>query len=197
MKRLATLASVLLLSIAAFYAVDFALNEMRRARLPKNFSVVKPGALYRGGQMSQEHFERVIAEHGIRTVICMNPGEAAFDESAVAASLGARYEPLPMPGSGQGAPEQFHRALELLADPSHRPALVHCNAGAYRTGAMVALYRLLFDGWSMDDVVAEMKYSGFAGQQDLIEHVRRVYASIPPTLKEQVAYGRADRAYVR
>ena len=41
----------------------------------RNFSVVKPGALYRSGQMSVSGLERIVHDHGIRTVITLRDAE--------------------------------------------------------------------------------------------------------------------------
>jgi protein tyrosine/serine phosphatase len=173
---------------AAFFALDVALNVYRSALVPKNFSVVEPNVLYRSGQMKPRHFTHVLEHYGIRTVVCLNPDDAP-QERALAQRSGVRFVGLSMPGSGQGDPAYFHQALELIADPASRPVLVHCAAGAYRTGATVALYRMLFQGWRREDVVAEMAYSGFAGQADLIEHIDHVFATIPPALHQRAILG--------
>ena len=44
-----------------------------------------------------------------------------------------------------------------MADPAKRPVFVHCKHGADRTGTMVAFYRILFEGWSKDEAIREMK----------------------------------------
>ena len=188
-KALPTAAGVAVVAVALFYASDLALNAWRLSRLPKNFSAVRPGTLYRSGQMRPEHFQQVIQDHGIETVVCLNPDPEGF-EPALAAALGAEYVAYDMPGSGRGEPAFFHELLGRLA-ASDGPVLVHCAAGAYRTGATVALYRMVFEGWSLEDAVPEMKYSGFAGQQDLIDHVRATYDAIPP---ETLRAWRLDRA---
>lgn len=177
--------SIGIFATVAFYVVDIALNELRLRTVPKNFSVVEAGVLYRSGQLRSEHFRRVVEQHGIRMVVCLNP-DMQSDEPRLAAEVGVKFVSLSMPGSGQGEAALFHRYLDLLAEPDNQPMLVHCAAGAYRTGAAVALYRMLFHGWTLDDAVEEMKYSGFAGQTDLVEHVKMVYATIPAGLFRRV-----------
>ena len=46
--------------------------------------------------------------------------------------------------------------LAACDDPNRRPVLVHCARGTCRTGAAVALYRYERDGWTIEDVAAEM-----------------------------------------
>lgn len=39
--------------------------------------------------------------------------------------------------------------------------LIHCYHGSDRTGASTAMYRLIFEGWSTQDALDEMKYGGY------------------------------------
>jgi len=48
-----------------------------------------------------------------------------------------------------------------MADPGNRPLVIHCQHGADRTGALVALYRVVVQGWSKADAVREMDEGGF------------------------------------
>ena len=181
MKKTIIAIGAVLSPVIAFFLVDFLLNAYRNQVLPKNFSVVKNGVLYRSGQLSSDHFAKLVALNGIKTVISLDTANDKR-ESAMATQLGIYFESFEMPGTGLGDPEEFHRFLEIVAEPSSRPVLVHCAAGAKRTGAAVALYRMVFDGWSLEDAVKEMKYSGFDGSPELIEHVAKAYNAIPDDL---------------
>ncbi|MCH7350469.1 MULTISPECIES: dual specificity protein phosphatase family protein [unclassified Acinetobacter] len=39
--------------------------------------------------------------------------------------------------------------------------LVHCYHGSDRTGATIAMYRIIFENWSIEDAVKEMKQGGY------------------------------------
>ena len=39
--------------------------------------------------------------------------------------------------------------------------LIHCYHGSDRTGASIAMYRIIFEGWSTQDALDEMKYGGY------------------------------------
>ena len=58
--------------------------------------------------------------------------------------------------------EQVRRFFDLVRDPESRPVYFHCRRGCDRTGAMAALYRIEFDGWSNADAVREMQQFGYA-----------------------------------
>jgi protein tyrosine phosphatase (PTP) superfamily phosphohydrolase (DUF442 family) len=123
-----------------------------------HFDVVKPGVMYRSGQLTGAQLESAVLQHGIRTVVnFLRPGRDVEAERAVAKRLGVDFLNLPMPGDGFGREEQFREVLEAIVDPERRPVLVHCARGTCRTGAAVALYRYERDGWTVEDVSAEMR----------------------------------------
>jgi protein tyrosine/serine phosphatase len=39
--------------------------------------------------------------------------------------------------------------------------LLHCYHGSDRTGASVAMYRIIFENWSIENAVQEMKYGSY------------------------------------
>jgi protein tyrosine phosphatase (PTP) superfamily phosphohydrolase (DUF442 family) len=133
--------------------------ETRRNRLVwDHFDVVKPGFLYRSGQLNADQLEAAVERYGIRTVVSFQiPGGSVDEESVVARRLGVDFLNLPMPGDGFGQEHQFREVLKACDDPDRRPVLVHCARGTCRTGAAVALYRYERDGWTIDDVSAEMR----------------------------------------
>jgi hypothetical protein len=53
------------------------------------------------------------------------------------------------------------QALRIMVDPANRPLMVHCQHGADRTGALVALYRIVVQGWSKEKAVLEMNQGGY------------------------------------
>jgi protein tyrosine/serine phosphatase len=57
--------------------------------------------------------------------------------------------------------DQVIQALRILADRSNRPILVHCQHGADRTGVILALYRVVVQGWTKEDALREMNDGGY------------------------------------
>jgi len=53
------------------------------------------------------------------------------------------------------------RFLHVVTDPTMQPVLVHCKYGSDRTGMMVAIYRIVIEGWSKTEAIDEMVNGGF------------------------------------
>ena len=123
-----------------------------------HWDVVKPGILYRSGQLSSTQLIEAVGRYGIRTVVNFQlPGREMEAERALAGKLGIGFVNLPMPGDGFGEEAQFRKVLEVIDDPERQPVLVHCARGTCRTGSAVALYRFERDGWTIQDVAAELR----------------------------------------
>jgi protein tyrosine/serine phosphatase len=127
-----------------------------------HFDVMKPGVLYRSGQLEPAQLTTAVERYGIRTVVSFQVAGAGVErERALAKRLGVDFVHLPMPGDGAGKEEQFREVLAICGDPARRPVLAHCARGTCRTGAAVALYRFERDGWTVEDVAAEMKRQAY------------------------------------
>ncbi len=138
-------------------------------RLPKRFAAVVDGRLYRSGAVTVGQLERLRDEFGITRVIClldeMAPETQA--EEAAARRLGMEWCNVSLPGNGASTSEDRRRILELLQAEESGPTLVHCAAGVNRTGLAVGLYRLHCEGWTLDQVMAELRDFDF---RDLPKH---------------------------
>ena len=77
--------------------------------------------------------------------------------------------------------------LQIVTTKSQQPVLVHCAQGSDRTGMMVAIYRIVVQGWSKDDALKEMVDGGYGFHgvfQDLVRYVRNLDVD---ALKNRVA----------
>jgi hypothetical protein len=71
--------------------------------------------------------------------------------------------------------EDVVRAMKVILTPEYQPVFVHCQAGKDRTGLVVAVYRILVDGWSVEDAIAERKMFGAADfWEDSKTYLRRL-----------------------
>ncbi len=51
--------------------------------------------------------------------------------------------------------------LAIRAAERKGAVLIHCQHGADRTGVIAAMYRLVFQGWSKQQALAELREGGF------------------------------------
>lgn len=155
------LLGMLFLAIAGVAGGLVALDRQNRL-VWDHWDVVKPGILYRSGQLNPAQLTEAVRRYGIRTVVNFQlPDTETIAEQAHAKELGVGFVNLPMPGDGFGEESQFRKVLEVVDDPDRRPVLVHCARGTCRTGSSVALYRFERDGWTIQDVAAEMRRQSY------------------------------------
>ena len=167
---------------------------LRDRLIVKRWGVVTPGVIYRSGQISQYLISPTLQEHRIKHIICMtSPDSEDVDqqvELAAAKELGIDYKFLPLNGRGIGKVEHFTGAVTALAKNAKQgePVLIHCHAGAQRTGGVVAAYRLLMEGRSPEFVFGELRRYGWNPRRDqvLIDFVN---AHLKDAATELVAAG--------
>jgi protein tyrosine phosphatase (PTP) superfamily phosphohydrolase (DUF442 family) len=112
--------------------------------------------LYRSSQPSADGFKN-LKTLGIKTVVNLR---TFHSDSELLDGTGLDYEHIRMQPwcmSNTGA----KKILNIAADNGRTPILIHCQHGADRTGAMCALYRIAFQGWSKQDAIKEMTQGGF------------------------------------
>lgn len=127
--------------------------------------------LYRSAQPSAQGMEN-LKKLGIRTVVNLRTFHSDRDEIGAA---GLNYIRIPMQA---WYPERQDavRFLNIVSDTSMTPVLVHCQHGADRTGAMVAVYRVAVQGWSKQEALLEMTRGGYG--------YHRVWRNLPVWLKK-------------
>jgi len=155
----AVAAGCVLVLIAAAVAWN---NGLRDQLIARNFGVVEPGRLFRSGQISARLIEPTLRDNHIQVIVAlskdgMKPQDLAAEERA-AADLGIDRELFPLSGDGTGNVEIYANAIAAIdrAAKADKPALVHCVAGAQRTGGVIAAYHLLVKKRSPADAYAEL-----------------------------------------
>ncbi len=129
-------------------------QQLDRQGLP-NFHRVADN-LYRGAQPDPVAFGK-LKTLGVRTVINLR----SEHENRVACETdGLCYVHIPQRGWAIGDSDAL-AFLKVATDPANGPMFVHCRHGADRTGTMVAVYRVVVEGWSKADAIDEMIRGGF------------------------------------
>jgi protein tyrosine/serine phosphatase len=141
-----------------------------------NFHAVT-GNLYRSGQPKPEGFRSLVRQYGIRTVISLR--SVASDDSLLKGS-GAKIRLRRFrlhAGSIGHERETIVAALRAIrAGIAEGPTLVHCEYGSDRTGLIVALYRIVYQNWTKDAALREMRDKAYG--------FHTVWGNIPRFIEE-------------
>ncbi|MCK6440373.1 MAG: tyrosine-protein phosphatase [Planctomycetes bacterium] len=163
-----------------------------------NFHVVEEGKVYRSAQPDIDDLRQWIDQYGLRSVVRLRgggPEDDDYEESyrpTVEKSI-AFYH-IPMSSSRFPKKKELVRLCEVF-ETAEYPILIHCKAGADRTGLASASY-ILYRGGGMDaardqldfipywhtglfgtgdlDKVLDM-YEPWRGTMDFCQWVREVY----------------------
>ena len=144
----------------------------------KRLREVKPGQVYRSGEMTADGFTEAIRRYRLRTIVNLQDeypdpdlyvgyfGGGKIKESDLCRQLGVHYvylppDLIPRRQVPEHRPAAIDRLLNLLDDPANYPVLLHCRAGLHRTGVMIAVYRMEYDGWTPRQAIEELKSNGF------------------------------------
>ena len=141
-------------------SVDAALRSekwavpMTRAGVPNLHKV--SDKLYRSAQPTAEGMTNLVAL-GIKTVVNLRDNHSDSDEIGGLPLKARRIEIF----TGNMKDKYVTDFLAIMDDTNAVPVLVHCQHGADRTGTMCAMYRIMRQGWAVDDAIDEMKNGGY------------------------------------
>lgn len=112
--------------------------------------------LYRSAQPTSEGMQN-LKKLGVKTIVNLRSFHSDRDEIG---NTGLAYEHIYMKAWHPEEKEAI-RFLQIAADTSRTPVLVHCLHGADRTGTMCAIYRIAVQGWSKEEAIEEMTKGGY------------------------------------
>ncbi len=122
------------------------LAECVRVVLYTNRHTVIAGRVYRCSQPSGNDVRELVQQHGIRTVINLRGLSPDFpwyaDECQTCHELNISQEDITLSANRLPPPAELRRLVEILEQTQY-PILVHCKAGADRTGLVSMMVLLL------------------------------------------------------
>ena len=116
--------------------------------------------LYRGAQPRDGGLTK-LRELGINTIINLRGASARTRaQEAEARAVGLNYFNVALPTWGRPQDERVQRILEIIAAQENGRVFIHCRTGVDRTGTIVALYRMTYEGWSTNHALTEAERNG-------------------------------------
>lgn len=139
----------------------------------ENFFRVGPD-LYRSAQPDSAGM-KAYANFGIRTVLNLRARHTDDDEAR-----GTTLVLVHIPTRTRKAGDDGFviRALQAIRD-AEKPVLVHCMHGADRTGLVLAMYRIVEQGWTKDAALDELQNGGF-GFHSIWDHIPAYIRDVDP-----------------
>jgi hypothetical protein len=182
----------------------------------KRLRVVDSGLVYRSGCMTAPGFREALTTLKIRTVLNLqdeapDPDLAegyftaeSIPESQLCKEMNVNYvficlDTLDRKQAETGRPAAIEQFLTLMDNPDNYPVLIHCRAGLHRTGCLVALYRMEYDHWSMEQALNELKANGFGeyASTKANDYIAQYVVNYQPGIRSQGAGVRSQEAGVR
>jgi protein tyrosine/serine phosphatase len=148
-------------------------------------------ALYRSAQptragfaLLETHVSLANGDPPIRTIVSLRTSQD--DSSLVAASSNLRLEEISFK-TWHPEDEDVVKFLRIVTTPDLQPVLVHCRHGSDRTGTMVAVYRIVVEGWTKAEATDEMINGGYGFHPLWQNLVRYIEALDIDAIRAQVA----------
>jgi protein tyrosine/serine phosphatase len=132
--------------------------------------------LYRSGQPTEEGMKN-LEKIGIKTIINLRAFYTDTDEIKGTALLN---EELSI-NAWQIKDEDIIHVLLIIEKKENGPFLIHCEYGADRTGVMIAMYRIVEQGWSREEAIEEMVDGGYGFHSiwsNIIDYIKNVDVDI-------------------
>lgn len=122
--------------------------------------------VYRSEQPKSEQF-KVLGEYGIKEVISLrywNSNKKYYNDNKDIVFHRVRMN------AHNINDYDVVKALKIIKNRKG-PILIHCQHGSDRTGAIVAMYRIVFQNWSKEEAIKELKSEKYG--------FHKVYLNVP------------------
>ena len=123
--------------------------------------------LFRSAQPSNQGMKNAEKLHKVAVVVNLRSFSSDRDELK---GTSMKYEHIFMK-AWHAEEKEVIRFIKIVNN-SKGPVLVHCKHGADRTGTMCAIYRIVFQGWTKEEAIKEMKDGGY-GHHKIFKNLPR------------------------
>jgi tyrosine-protein phosphatase SIW14 len=136
-----------------------------------NFYKVSEG-VYRSQQPESKDFDNIVSV-GIGEVLSLREYHSDNDEAEKHKMTLHRIKV----DTGKMNEEQLKEALKIIIDRKS-PILVHCWHGSDRTGAVIASYRVVVEGWTKEQAIDELQNGNFGYHATIYPNIVKLIKSL-------------------
>ena len=122
-----------------------------------NLNLVAPN-LYRSAQPTALGFKAIEQKLNLKSTL--NLRESQTDENFLGGTQIKSFN-VPMNAMHITTDEIVAALKYIKTEQAKGPILVHCLHGSDRTGAVIAMYRIIYQGWTKQQAIDEMEHGGF------------------------------------
>jgi len=152
LRRLAAVISILILVAGATYLY---INQTG------NFRTVSPGRVYRSGQLTEKQLMEYTKEYGIRSVLNLRGRNEQSDwwkeEIAASSRLCLKHYDVGLSSDKEPAEKEVQELVSVLQE-APKPLLIHCFAGADRSGLVSAMYLYRFERYPYEKARRQLSF---------------------------------------
>ncbi|NDV81267.1 dual specificity protein phosphatase family protein [Bacteroides sp. 51] len=179
MKRTLSILTLLIIITAAFAQQQ----KAEKITLPDskldNLYKIDEG-VYRSEQPSKKDF-KALETFGIKEVLNLRRFHSDNDE---AEDTDIKLHRLKTHAHSLSE-KQVVEALRIIKD-RQGPILIHCRHGSDRTGGVLAMYRIVFQDYTKEEAIEEMRKGGFGFHKIYRNIVRMIRKADIPRIRQEV-----------
>ncbi len=126
--------------------------------------------VWRSAQPSRHDFASLECQ-GIGEVLCLRRWHSDKEEAGDLKQHHIRMS------AGNIRDEDMVAALKMLV-AAEKPVLVHCFHGSDRTGAVIAMYRMVIQGWTREKAIVEFMNPRYGHHAEVFPNIRRYLETV-------------------
>ncbi|NWF98117.1 MAG: dual specificity protein phosphatase family protein [Nitrospirae bacterium] len=138
--KIISIAAILIVLIGSIYYIYTTERD--------NFHAITHGQAYRSAQLNKDELEYYIKKYNIRSIINLrgeHPDEDWYiDEKLVSLKNNLQFYSLRLSSSREPDYEDINKLISIFKE-APRPVLIHCKAGADRSGLAAAIWKVVID----------------------------------------------------
>ena len=124
-----------------------------------NFHTVSPGTVYRSGQMDEAQWMAYIEKHGVKSLLNLRGEHRASswyqEEVRAADTLGVTHYDVKISANREVDNGTLDTILSIMRQ-APKPLLIHCQAGADRSGLIAAVYLFTIAGQRAEEASRQL-----------------------------------------